>query len=104
MSTISERPSHFVREFFSAPREETPLDWMADGLCTQTDPELFFPDVGGSAKDAKRVCAGCGVRARCLAYALENGFRWGIWGGLSERERRPLARGSFGRQPDWSKL
>ncbi|WP_231839643.1 MULTISPECIES: WhiB family transcriptional regulator [Blastococcus] len=59
-----------------------------DALCAETDPEAFFPDKGGSTRDAKRVCAGCPVRAECLEYALASDERFGIWGGLSERERR----------------
>jgi len=64
--------------------------FVDDGLCTQTDPELFFPEKGGSTREAKKVCANCTVRAECLSYALENDERFGIWGGLSERERRKL--------------
>jgi len=67
-----------------------PLAWQADALCAQTDPEAFFPEKGGSTRDAKRICAGCDVKAQCLEYALENDERFGIWGGLSERERRKL--------------
>jgi WhiB family redox-sensing transcriptional regulator len=62
--------------------------WRLDGLCAETDPEAFFPEKGGSTRDAKRVCAGCPVRSECLEYALGNDERFGIWGGLSERERR----------------
>ena len=63
-------------------------EWRLDALCAETDPEAFFPDKGGSTRDAKRVCAGCPVRAECLEYALAGDERFGIWGGLSERERR----------------
>ena len=52
---------------------------------------MFFPDKGESARPAKRVCAGCEVRAECLQEALDRGERFGVWGGLSERERRALA-------------
>ena len=62
--------------------------WRLEGLCAETDPEAFFPEKGGSTRDAKRVCAGCPVRMECLEYALGNDERFGIWGGLSERERR----------------
>lgn len=62
--------------------------WRLEGLCAETDPEAFFPEKGGSTRDAKRVCAGCPVRLECLEYALGNDERFGIWGGLSERERR----------------
>ena len=65
-------------------------DWMAYALCAQTDPEAFFPEKGGSTHDAKIVCQACAVRADCLTYAIENDLRYGIWGGLSERERRKL--------------
>ena len=70
--------------------EELPseLEWQARALCAQTDPEAFFPEKGGSTREAKRVCMSCEVRVQCLDYALENDERFGIWGGLSERERR----------------
>jgi len=71
------------------PVEELP-NWQERGLCAQTDPEAFFPEKGGSPKDAKKVCLGCDVRGECLQYALANDERFGIWGGLSERERRKL--------------
>jgi WhiB family redox-sensing transcriptional regulator len=67
-------------------------DWHGKALCAQTDPEAFFPEKGGSTRDAKRICTGCEVRAECLSYALANDERFGIWGGLSERERRRLKR------------
>ena len=67
-------------------------DWQERALCAQTDPEAFFPEKGGSTREAKRICAGCDVRAECLEYALAQDERFGIWGGLSERERRRLRR------------
>ncbi len=70
------------------------LSWQADALCAQTDPEAFFPEKGGSTREAKKICEQCDVRAQCLEYALENDERFGIWGGLSERERRKLRRRS----------
>jgi WhiB family transcriptional regulator, redox-sensing transcriptional regulator len=66
--------------------------WQEQALCAQTDPEAFFPEKGGSTREAKRICSGCEVRAECLEYALANDERFGIWGGLSERERRRLRR------------
>jgi len=63
-----------------------------DALCAQTDPEAFFPEKGGSTREAKRVCLSCDVRSQCLEYALAHDERFGIWGGLSERERRRLKR------------
>lgn len=75
-----------------------PPDWTERALCAETDPEAFFPEKGGSTKPAKQVCASCEVRAECLEYALkhEDAGRFGIWGGLSERQRRDL-RYRFGR-------
>jgi WhiB family redox-sensing transcriptional regulator len=70
--------------------EDNPLAWQSDSLCAQTDPEAFFPEKGGSTRDAKKICGSCEVRVHCLEYALENDERFGIWGGLSERERRKL--------------
>lgn len=70
--------------------DDNPLAWQTDALCAQTDPEAFFPEKGGSTRDAKRICTSCEVRAQCLEYALANDERFGIWGGLSERERRKL--------------
>ena len=72
--------------------ESDPLAWQEDALCSQTDPEAFFPEKGGSTRDAKRICAQCTVKSECLEYALKNDERFGIWGGLSERERRRLRR------------
>ncbi|HEX7188468.1 MAG TPA: WhiB family transcriptional regulator [Actinomycetes bacterium] len=65
-------------------------DWAERALCAQTDPEAFFPEKGGSTREAKKVCLGCDVRSECLEYALAHDERFGIWGGLSERERRRL--------------
>lgn len=65
-------------------------NWRTKALCAQVDPEMFFPDKGGSTKDAKRVCLNCEVRAECLDDALATDDRFGVRGGLSERERRKL--------------
>jgi WhiB family transcriptional regulator, redox-sensing transcriptional regulator len=66
--------------------------WQEQALCAETDPEAFFPEKGGSTREAKKICTGCEVKAQCLEYALSNDERFGIWGGLSERERRRLRR------------
>jgi WhiB family transcriptional regulator, redox-sensing transcriptional regulator len=66
--------------------------WQEQALCAETDPEAFFPEKGGSTREAKKICTGCEVKAQCLEYALANDERFGIWGGLSERERRRLRR------------
>jgi WhiB family transcriptional regulator, redox-sensing transcriptional regulator len=77
--------------FGADPGDEEP-GWQEQALCAQTDPEAFFPEKGGSTREAKRICSGCEVRAECLEYALAHDERFGIWGGLSERERRRLRR------------
>lgn len=64
--------------------------WLDAALCAQTDPEAFFPEKGGSTREAKKVCARCEVRDECLEYALDHDERFGIWGGVSERARRRL--------------
>ncbi|HEU5475854.1 MAG TPA: WhiB family transcriptional regulator [Actinophytocola sp.] len=74
-------------ELFDETEEQ---EWQERALCAQTDPEAFFPEKGGSTREAKRICQGCEVRAECLEYALAHDERFGIWGGLSERERRRL--------------
>lgn len=66
--------------------------WHGRALCAQTDPEAYFPEKGGSTREAKRICNRCEVKAECLEYALDRDERFGIWGGLSERERRRLKR------------
>lgn len=68
------------------------LAWQAEARCLQVDPEIFFPERGGSSKAARSVCVECGVRVECLKYALRNREQFGIWGGTSERERRKLRR------------
>jgi WhiB family redox-sensing transcriptional regulator len=72
--------------------DDTELSWQEEALCAQTDPEAFFPEKGGSTREAKRICVGCEVKSECLEYALMHDERFGIWGGLSERERRRLKR------------
>jgi WhiB family redox-sensing transcriptional regulator len=74
---------------FGLAEEQT---WQERALCAQTDPEAFFPEKGGSTREAKRICSTCEVRTECLEYALEHDERFGIWGGLSERERRRVKR------------
>jgi WhiB family redox-sensing transcriptional regulator len=68
--------------------------WYERAACLGTDAAAFFPEKGGSTRAAKRICATCSVTAECLDYAINNDERFGIWGGLSERERRRLKRRS----------
>lgn len=64
------------------------VSWQHKALCAQTDPEAFFPEKGGSTREAKMICSRCEVRQQCLDWAVEHDERFGIWGGMSERERR----------------
>ncbi|GAA2732409.1 hypothetical protein GCM10010360_18520 [Streptomyces nogalater] len=72
-------------------------EWRYDAACAGEETDLFFP-VGTSADaliqtgQAKAVCARCPVRTECLSFALDTGQRDGVWGGLSETERRQLKR------------
>ena len=66
--------------------------WQSRANCMGVDPELFFPERGSSTREAKEVCRGCVVREDCLEYALANSEKFGIWGGMSERERRRVRR------------
>lgn len=66
--------------------------WHRQAACKGVGPEVFFPERGQSSEGAKAVCGGCEVRQQCLADALANGDRHGIWGGMSERGRRVLRR------------
>ena len=66
--------------------------WKDLSNCLGVDPDLFFPERGASTREAKEVCRGCEVRIACLEYALQNGEKFGIWGGMSERERRRIRR------------
>jgi WhiB family redox-sensing transcriptional regulator len=81
-------PQQDAREGIRALADD--LSWQERALCAQTDPEAFFPEKGGSTRVAKRTCMSCEVQAECLNYAITNGERFGVWGGLSERERRQI--------------
>ncbi len=67
-------------------------DWQEHAACKEADPDLFFPERGSPGDSAKRVCVNCSVRLECLEYALANSERYGVWGGLTERERTRLRR------------
>ncbi|MBM7824884.1 WhiB family redox-sensing transcriptional regulator [Arcanobacterium pluranimalium] len=68
------------------------LSWMEDALCAQTDPDIFYPEKGGSTAPATSVCNSCSVRAECLDYAVTNDIRHGIWGGTSDNDRKRMSR------------
>ena len=61
-----------------------------EGLCNDVDQDIFFPERGASTRLAKAVCRRCEVQEECLEYAVNIGEKFGIWGGLSERERRGI--------------
>lgn len=79
------------------PASLRPAAWMEQARCAQVDPELWFPAKGQPVKTAKAVCARCPVRQECLEFALAGADSWmglahGVWGGLTEAERRVLRR------------
>ncbi len=88
----------YIRAVYNV-KDPGELDWQTQALCAQVDPEAFFPEKGGSTREPKRVCRGCPVRVECLEYALEHQERPGIWGGVTERNRRRLARGRAQQPP-----
>ena len=79
------------------PKESKDMDWRHRAVCRDEDPELFFP-IGNTGpallqiEQAKAVCRRCPVIQECLTWALESGQDAGVWGGLSEDERRALKR------------
>ncbi|KND44673.1 WhiB family transcriptional regulator [Streptomyces sp. SID5476] len=76
----------------------TPIDsaWQERALCAQTGADFFFPEPGSSVREAKRICGMCEMRTACLEYALSHDERFGVWGGLSEKERLRLRRAENG--------
>lgn len=68
-------------------------EWRELALCAELDPEVFFPEKGGSSANAKKICAACDVIDECLSHALEHGEKFGIWGGLSPKERQLMSPG-----------
>ncbi|MCW2543022.1 MAG: transcription factor WhiB [Frankiales bacterium] len=86
----------------ATPLAETLHDWTAQAACNNADPDELF--VTGAAQNrAKVVCLGCPVRTECLADALDNRVEFGVWGGMTERERRAVLK----RRPEvtsWKQL
>ncbi|MCB2223641.1 MAG: WhiB family transcriptional regulator [Actinobacteria bacterium] len=68
--------------------------WAAFGSCRGADPDLFFPGSEGDPREGLRICSGCPVADECLDWALETRIHYGIWGGMTERQRRRLLRRS----------
>jgi WhiB family redox-sensing transcriptional regulator len=74
------------------PRTTTDGSWRAHASCRGAGPHLFFPAKGEAAAEAKQVCVTCPVALQCLDFAIRSGEETGIWGGMSERQRREVAR------------
>ena len=68
------------------------LAWQDLANCRGADPDLFFPERGASTRTAKSICRECSVQAECLEFAIVSSEKFGIWGGLSERDRRKIRR------------
>ena len=83
-------------ELFFA-EDNLPGDWADRALCAEVDPDIFFVEKGGSTREAKMICRRCEVRAECLEFALEHDDRFGVYGGLSPKERLRLKRSERGR-------
>ena len=67
-----------------------PPEWTRKALCAEVDPEIFFPDKGDKTAHVKQICKACTVRAECLEYSFKHNERFGVWGGLTELDRRRL--------------
>jgi WhiB family redox-sensing transcriptional regulator len=77
----------------SLPPNPAPPDmWQELAACHGIDPDVFFPTSEEEAGPALAYCGACGIREMCLAWALKNGERYGVWGGLTEQQRRRLVR------------
>lgn len=66
------------------------MAWQDLANCRGADPDLFFPERGASTRTAKGICRDCQVRAECLEFAIVSSEKFGIWGMMSERERRKI--------------
>lgn len=68
---------------------EAATGWKQQAVCANSDPDLLFV-TGAAQRDAARLCSGCPVKTECLAEALDNQVEYGVWGGMTERQRRAL--------------
>lgn len=92
-----DKPCYHCKHLIAMWLEMEPVGpWVEDALCSQTDPEVFFPSHRGgtvkTAEAAKRICAQCPVQAQCFDYSLRAKEPWGVWGGVSEVERRRITK------------
>lgn len=67
-------------------------NWKTQARCLDADPDIFFPPEGVNIREARAVCATCPVQEQCLEYAIRNHIEYGVWGGMSVRQREILAR------------
>lgn len=67
--------------------DPSPRDWVSGAICSQTDPDIFFPEVGRPTAAARLVCQGCPVKTACEEWATDAGERFGVWGGINARAR-----------------
>lgn len=72
--------------------DDVRFDWQKHGLCRGVEPEVFFPVSEEDAWRAKEICTGCAVQESCLVYSLHNRERYGVWGGITEKERLDMFR------------
>lgn len=75
--------SHYAPRLFAIPN-------LPDALCQETDPELFFPEKGGTTTAAKKICNRCGEQDNCLQWAIDHDERFGVWGGKGPSELKRL--------------
>ncbi|WP_326811672.1 WhiB family transcriptional regulator [Streptomyces scopuliridis] len=78
----------------------SPPSWMANALCAETDPDLFYPEKGVTSAPAREICMGCPVRTDCLNHALTVPETQGVWGGMSARQRGQLRRKTAGAEDE----
>jgi len=72
--------------------EGVDMAWQDFANCRGANPDLFFPERGASTRTAKQICRECGVQDACLEFAIVSSEKFGIWGAMSERERRKIRR------------
>ena len=82
---------------WTAPRGEWLIDdsdyeWQDGAACRGANADLFFPERGASTKTAKAICQTCNVQLACLDFAIEHRMKFGVWGGMSDKQRRQVAR------------
>lgn len=84
-------PRQVDAERIAKPARE--MTWQDRGLCNETDPELFYPEIGSTGIEAKKVCVRCPVQKKCIDWAMETEEPWGVWGGYTAHERQLMKKG-----------